>query len=79
MPHVLLHSAGAYVLSFGGLPAPRTVWMGENTQNYNPFQAFLSLQNVLTSLKAAMLALAVRVVDLKKCNQPFPCREFQSN
>ena len=52
---------------------------GVNAQKYNPFQAFHSLQNVFTSLKAAVLAPAVRIVDPKKCNQPFPCHEFHSN
>lgn len=43
------------------------------------FQGFHSLQNILTSLKAAVLAPAVRMVDPEKGNRPFPCHEFQSN
>lgn len=50
----------------------------EKDGKYHPFQGFNSLQNVLASLKAAVLAPDVGMVDPKKVNRPFPCHEFQS-
>lgn len=50
-----------------------------NSHKYHPFQGFNALENVLTSLKAAVLAPAAIMVDTKKCNCPFLCHKFQLN